>query len=320
LSLPPEVYYSNAGLAKGIGGPSQKLLKILETSNLSQIVNEGNIVALKMHLGEPGNSRYIRPILAVIVVDYIKMCGGRPFVTDTTVMYNTDRKDFFKYLDAARRNGFTSEVLGCPLIISGGFRDHGVRVKVPDPLILEEVTISQEIWDADVLFSLAHATMHLQFPFAAALKNISMGCVDKKTKTAMHSVKKFTPIHLNTQAANTDGAKVVIEHFNEKIFACNLALDITPECDCFDKTDLPIVPDIGIFASDNPSACDQATFDAIMKAPGYPGSILEGKDGMRSGGDKVVGCHHSQQDYKPYFNFLDQAGIGSPDYELVEVC
>lgn len=319
MPKPSKVYFSDARYKRGVGGPSQKLLKILEASGFADIVKKGDIVAVKMHFGEPGCTRYIRPIFPVLVVDFIKKCGGKPFVTDTTVMYKGGRKDFFNYLASARRNGFTSEVLGCPLIISGGFRDHGVKITVPDCLILPEVTVSQEIWEADVLFSLAHATMHLQFPFAASVKNISMGCVDQKTKLSMHSVKKFKPFHLNAQAANADGAKVVINHFRDKLFACNLALDVTPECDCFDKTDLPIVPDLGIFASFDPVACDQAAFDAVIKAPGYPGSLIEGKEGMKPGGDKVAGCHAEQSTHEPYIDFLRKSGLGSLEYEIVEV-
>ena len=315
----PKVYYSDARVKRGLGGPTQKLRKILETSGLADTIKTGDIVAVKMHFGEPGNARYIRPIFPVIAVNFIKECGGKPFVTDTTVVYNTKRKDFFKYLEAAKWNGFTSEVLGCPLIISGGFRDHGVKVKVPDPFILEEVSVSQEIWDADYLFSLAHATMHLQFPFAAALKNIGMGCVDQATKAKMHSGKKYNPITLNPQAANTDGVKVILEHFKNRVFACNLALDITPECDCFDKTDLPVVPDLGIYASFDPIACDQAVFEAIQAAPVYPGSLLEGTDGMNPGGDKVSACHEMQTSSEPYKEFLRKADIGSLEYELVEL-
>ena len=313
------VYFTDARLKRGVGGLTQKFTLILEKSSLKDIIKPGDVAAVKMHFGEPGNARYIRPIYPVLAVDFIKKLGGRPFVTDTTVMYHTDRKDFFKYLDHARRHGFTNEVLGCPLIISGAFRDHGVKVKVPDPIVLPEVTVSQEIWESDVVFLLTHFTMHLEFPFGASVKNLSMGCVDQKTKLAMHSQKKFRPFHLNSQAANTDGAKVLMQRFREKIYAVNLAIDITPECDCFDKSDLPIVPDLGIFASFDPAACDQAAFAAVINAPGYPGCLFEGTDAMKPGSNKVAAIHPKQDDYQTYNEFIRQAGIGNLKYELVEV-
>ena len=112
---------------------------------------------------------------------------------------------------------------------------------------LTEVGISQDIYDADALISLAHVTMHLLFPIGAALKNIGMGGVDVATKLAMHDAKGTSPRHLALQEAAADGARVILEKFRDKFFALNLLLDVTPDCDCFDRTDLPVVPDLGIF-------------------------------------------------------------------------
>ena len=161
--------------------------------------------------------------------------------------------------------------------------------------------------------------MHLEFPIAGCLKNVGMGCSDQATKMKMHAAKKYSPPHLNSQAANTDGAKVIINRFQGKVFGCNLALDVTPECDCFDKTDLPIVPDIGIFLSEDLAACDQAAFDKVIAAPGYPGCLMEGHEGMNPGGDKVTACHSNQSGIERYNDFLRQAGIGSLKYELIEI-
>jgi uncharacterized Fe-S center protein len=209
--------------------------------------------------------------------------------------------------------------MGCPVIISGGFHDNGIPYSVKDPLIISEVTVSQEIWQADFLFSLAHFTLHLEFPFAASLKNVGMGCVTQNTKLAMHSAKGLGKSHINVQAGNIDGAKVVLGHFSSKIFACNIALDVTPECDCFNVTDLPVVPDLGIFLSDDIIACDKAAFDAAISAPGYPGSLLEGSEGMLPGGNKVTPCHPKQTGWKEQEEFIKKAGIGSLDYDLVEL-
>ena len=161
--------------------------------------------------------------------------------------------------------------------------------------------------------------MHLEFPLAGCLKNIAMGCADRDTKLKMHSVRKYSPPHLNSQAANTDGAKVILNRFKGKVFGCNLALDVTPECDCFDKSDLPVVPDIGVFLSEDLTACDQAALDKVIASPGYPGCLMEGHEGMKPGGNKVGACHEKMTDYSKYNEFLRQAGIGSLEYELVEI-
>jgi uncharacterized protein len=300
------------------GGLTQKYLRLLQMSPLETIIQRGDLVAVKMHLGEPGNGRYIRPIFPVLLVDRLKELGAKPFITDTAVLYKSPRGNAYDYHQAARRNGFTPEVLGCPLIISGGLRDRSVKVKVENPLRLEEVGISSEIYDADALISLAHVTLHLLFPLGAALKNIGMGCVDVATKLAMHDARGTTPRHLALQEATADGAHVILDKFRDKFYALNLLLDITPDCDCFDKTDLPVVPDLGIVAGSDPVALDRASFDMITSAPGYPGSKLEGTPGMAPGGDKV-GPIYPKIDSEAYFRITDRAGIGSSSYHITDL-
>ncbi len=308
--------YRMSASAERNEGLTQKYQRLLRQSELSKSVKPGDLVAVKMHFGEPGNGRYLRPIFAVLLVDYLKELGARPFVTDTAVLYKSPRGNAFDYLQAARRNGFTPEVLGCPLIISGGLRDRSIKVKVENPLRLEEVGVSSDIYEADALISLAHATLHLQFPIGAALKNVGMGCVDVETKLAMHDSRGTSPRHLALQEATTDGARVILNRFNGKFYGINLLLDVTPDCDCFDKTDLPVVPDLGILAGSEVIALDRATYDLITTAPGYPGSKLEGSPGMTPGGDKVRPIY-PKIDSDEYFKICDRARIGSSLYEFI---
>jgi hypothetical protein len=311
------IYRVNA-CADRSGGLTQKYRMLLQKAGLDQVISPGDQVAVKMHLGEPGNGRYIRPIFAVLLVDRLKELGARPFITDTAVLYKSPRGNAYDYYQVARRNGFTSEVLGCPLIISGGLRDRSVKVKVENHLRLAEVGVSQEIYDADALVSLAHVTLHLLYPLGAALKNVGMGCVDVDTKLAMHDARGTTPRHLALQEATADGAGVILQKFKGKFFAFNLLLDVTPDCDCFDKTDLPVVPDLGILAGTDAAALDQASFDMITAAPGYPGSKLEGSPGMAPGGDKVRPVYPKIYP-QAYFQIIDRASIGSSSYQITDL-
>jgi uncharacterized protein len=310
--------YRVTAQADRTGGLTQKYLRLLQKSPLENIVKRGDLVAVKMHLGEPGNGRYIRPIFPVLLVDLLKSLGARPFVTDTAVLYKSPRGNAYDYYQAARRNGFTPEVLGCPLIISGGLHDKSIKVKVENPLRLDEVGISTEIYEADVLLSLAHVTLHLLYPLGAALKNIGMGCVDVATKLAMHDARGTSPRHLALQEATTDGARVILHKFKEKFYAFNLLLDVTPDCDCFDKTDLPVVPDLGILSGSDPVALDRASFDLITSAPGYQGSKLEGTLGMVPGGNKVLPLY-PKIDSEAYFQITNRAGIGSTQYHYTDL-
>jgi len=301
-----------------LGGLGQKFPQLLDKAGLPDLIKSGDLVAVKMHFGEPGNVRYIRPIFPVMLVDALKKLKTKPFVTDTVVLYRSPRHTAWDYYGVARRHGFTSEVLGCPLIISGGLGDRSVRVDFPQGRRLKEIGVTSEIYDADVIISLAHVTLHLQYPIGAAIKNMGMGCVDIETKTAMHDARGTTPRHLAQYEATIDGAAAILSGLQKKFLGINLLLDITPDCDCWSKTELPIVPDLGILAGKDPVALDQASFDLITASPGYPGSKLEGSDGMHSGGDKVHPIYPKISTDR-YFEIAATAGIGSSLYEIVDI-
>ncbi|HEX7343052.1 MAG TPA: DUF362 domain-containing protein [bacterium] len=312
-----QVIRANAAADRS-AGLSQKYERLLEKADLGRFVRPGDQVAVKMHFGEPGNARYLRPIFPVLLVDRLKSLGARPFVTDTAVLYKSLRHQAYEYYDVARRNGFTSEVLGCPIIISGGLSDRSVKIPVPEPMRLTEVGISSEIYEADALISLAHVTLHLQYPIGAALKNVGMGCVDIDTKLAMHDARGTNPRHLAQYEATCDGARAVLAGFKGKFYAINLLLDITPDCDCFERSDLPVVPDLGILGSDDPVAVDKASYDLILAAPGYPGSKLDGSNGMNPGGPKVQPIY-PKIDPEAYFQVTQHCGIGSTEFHLLDL-
>jgi uncharacterized Fe-S center protein len=95
----------------------------------------------------------------------------------------------FDYLETAARNGFTSQTMGCPVIIADGLKGQsGTAVEIESPNLLREVCVAQYIYDADVLVSLAHVTMHGTVPLGASVKNVAMGCATKRSKIAMHTV------------------------------------------------------------------------------------------------------------------------------------
>ncbi|MFH1863279.1 MAG: DUF362 domain-containing protein [bacterium] len=300
------------------GGLAQKFHRLLATAGLPDLVKKGDLVAVKMHFGEPGNLRYIRPIFPVLLVDFLKELKARPFVTDTAVLYRSERHHAWGYYQVARRNGFTAEVLGCPLLIAGGMGDRSIPVAVPNAMRLSEIGVAPEIYDADVLISLAHATLHMFYPIGATLKNVGMGCVDIPTKMAMHDAPGRKPRHLALQEATCDAVSAVLSKFQNKFLGINLLLDITPDCDCFDKTDLPIVPDLGILAGTDPVALDRASHDLIQAAPGYPGSKLEGTAGMLPGNNKIEPIH-SKINAEDYFKITELSGIGAIQYRIIDI-
>lgn len=153
-------------------------------------IAEGEIVVIKTHFGEYGNTRYIRPVFVAKVADMVKERGGEPFVTDTTALYRGKRHSLFSALAAAASHGFTAETMGCPVLIADGIRSSGYEVTVKNPLRLSKVKVASAIFEADFLITLSHFTFHPLVIPAASIKNVGMGCVTKETKLAMHAGSK----------------------------------------------------------------------------------------------------------------------------------
>jgi uncharacterized Fe-S center protein len=130
---------------------------------------------------------------------------------------------------------------------------------------------------------------------------------------------------------NVDAAVAVLNHFGrEKLGFINLAYDITPHCDCADYGDVPMVPDIGIFASRDPIAIDKATSDKIISSPGILGSAAEEVNSMKSGDDKfsklsewepfkIFKTDDMTREWRAQLEIGEKLGLGTQKYDLINV-
>jgi len=100
-----------------------------------------------------------------------------------------------------------------------------------------------------------------------------------------------------------------------KIWFFNFLTDITPECDCYPYSDSPLVPDIGIMASADPVALDQASYDMVKKMPALPQSKAEGA----AEGDDKFKCGHPQTNPEPLFEHAVKMGLGEREYKIIEI-
>ncbi|RLF24108.1 MAG: 4Fe-4S ferredoxin [Thermoprotei archaeon] len=169
----------------------RRIQDLLNAAKVNEMIGEGEIIAIKVHLGERGNFRHPRPQIIRSVVDYVKKHGGKPFVTDTTTLYAGYRGDAVDYLETAAMNGFTMGTINAPVIIADGLRGRdAVEVKVGGEL--GKVDVAAAIAEADAMIVISHVKFHLSFGFGGALKNLAMGCTARATKFAMHSTSKPT--------------------------------------------------------------------------------------------------------------------------------
>ena len=120
------------------------------------------------------------------------------------------------------------------------------------------------------------------------------------------------------QVKMVDAVAAVMKAVGKKnIGYVNFALDITPICDCAPSSDVPIVPDIGVFASKDPVAIDKASVDSVNDSVGVPGSSAEEAGALERGSDKFQLIH--KVNWKKQFNIAEKLGLGSSHYNLIKV-
>lgn len=164
-----------------------KLDILLDRANLRGKIKEKDLVAIKLHFGEKGNTAYVRPIFLRKVVDRVKQYKGKPFLTDTNTLYVGTRGEAVSHLATALENGFTESAVNAPILIADGLRGNSdVKVRIDKP-IFKTVSIAREIHMADGLIAVTHFKGHELSGFGGALKNLGMGCASREGKLSQHS-------------------------------------------------------------------------------------------------------------------------------------
>ncbi len=180
------VFFSNLKVGSG-KNLLDKLDLLLDHTNLQGKVREKDLVAIKLHFGEKGNTAFVRPIFLRRVVDRVKQYNGKPFLTDTNTLYTGTRGEAISHLITAHQNGFVYSVVDAPLLIADGLRGNSsVKVRIDKPLF-KTVPVAHAIHTADALISVAHFKGHELAGFGGALKNLGMGCTSREGKLSEHS-------------------------------------------------------------------------------------------------------------------------------------
>jgi uncharacterized Fe-S center protein len=164
-----------------------KLDILLDRADLKGKIGEKDLVAIKLHFGEKGNTAYVRPIFLRRVVDRVKQYKGKPFLTDTNTLYGGTRSEAVSHLTTALENGFTESGVNAPILIADGLRGNSaVKIRIDKP-IFKTVSVAREIYMADGLITVTHFKGHELSGFGGALKNLGMGCASREGKLSQHS-------------------------------------------------------------------------------------------------------------------------------------
>ncbi len=165
----------------------KRIIKMCYHADFKSKIQEKDLVAIKLHFGELGNSAFIRPIFVREIVNEIKKLGAKPFLTDANTLYVGSRSNSVDHLETAIKNGFSYATVGAPMIIADGLRGKS-EVKIEVNLKhFKEVYIGAEFMEADSIISMAHFKLHEISGFGGAIKNMGMGAASRKGKLAQHS-------------------------------------------------------------------------------------------------------------------------------------
>lgn len=164
-----------------------KLKRLVDTAGLQERIKKKDLVALKLHFGEWGNTAFIRPLYIRHLVDSVKAAGAVPFLTDANTLYAGSRGNAADHLKTATENGFAYSVVQAPLVIADGLRGKSETAVPVNLKNCSEVYIGSEIVEADALISIAHFKGHELTGFGGAIKNVGMGSASRRGKMAQHS-------------------------------------------------------------------------------------------------------------------------------------
>ena len=148
-------------------------------------------------------------------------------------------------------------------------------------------------------------------------KNKCIGCGECIVRCPTESVNinwnQTIPVFLEKMMEYTLG---VLKNKNEKAFFINFITDISPKCDCLSYCESPIVSNVGVLASTDPVAIDQASADLVNQQKALPGTVLE--TNHNPGEDKFKGLYPAV-DWEHQLDYAQKIGLGTRTYNLIKL-
>ncbi len=155
--------------------------KLYDAAGTFDCVKKGDLVAIKLHVGELGNPYYVQPCFVHDIVARVKAAGGKPFLTDSNTYYRANRHNGYDHMMNALMNGYNM----APFIVADGLKSESYR-KVKTKGILKEIEVSGAIAESDAMIVISHDKGHELTGFGGAIKNLGMGCTSHAGKLRQH--------------------------------------------------------------------------------------------------------------------------------------
>ena len=266
-------------------------------------------VAVKVHSGEKGNQNFLHPEF------------WRPMVEEvhgTIVECNTAygdatggvRDNTESHLKLIEEHGW-NKYFDVDLMDAEG---PDVVWPIPNGKILKDNYLGKNIENYDSMLVLAHFKGHPMGGYGGALKQLAIGCASRAGKALIHSAGKTDDRYetwkqhassVEFPEAMADAASSVTDHFKDHIVFINVMKNLSGDCDCCAVAEDPCMKDIGILASTDPVAIDQACMDLVIH------SDDPGRDHFMERVNSRNGIHTIEA--------AEELGMGTREYELIEM-
>ena len=255
-------------------------------------------VAVKLSTGEPPASNYLRPEL---IAGLVQSLDGT--IVECNTAYGGSRAETAMHYQVAEDHGFTA-IADFQILDEEG----SMTLPVQDGTRLSENYVGAAFEDYDSYLVLSHFKGHSMAGYGGAIKNISIGLGSSEGKAWIHSAgsSRTNPWGGDQDAfleSMAEAGKSVSDYLGDQIVYINVMNRLSVDCDCDGNPAEPDMHDIGILASTDPVALDQACIDLVYGAENGQSLVnrIESRNGLHT-------LEHAQQ-----------IGLGSRSYELVSI-
>ena len=262
-------------------------------------------VAVKVHSGEKGNQNFLRPEFMKPMIDAVKGT-----VVECNTAYDGARNTTEKHHKLMEYHGW-SHYFDVDILDAEG---PDAELLIPNGKQIKKNYVGKDMMKYDSMLVLSHFKGHPMGGYGGALKQLSIGCGSSAGKTYIHTAGVTDDQyqlwdHVAPQdaflEAMADAASSVVKHFNGNMAFVNIMCNMSVDCDCCAIAEDPCMKDIGILASLDPIALDQACIDLIQN------SDDPGRDHMLERINTRHGTHT--------IDAAAELGFGTKEYELVNV-
>ena len=273
--------------------------KVLELYKMLGKELFGN-VAVKVHSGEKGNQNFLRPDFWENIITHV---GGT--VVECNTAYSGERNTTEKHKKLIEYHGWSKKF---PVEILDA-EGPDIELDIPEGKVIKKNYIGKETEKYDSMLVLSHFKGHPMGGYGGAIKQLSIGVASSYGKAYIHGAgepkKIWTADHDLFLESMADAAKSVVDYFDGEILYINVMKNMSVDCDCCAVAEDPCIADIGILASNDPIAIDQACIDLVYACsdPGKPHLIerIESRNGVHT------------------IEAAAELGFGSRKYELIEI-